>query len=91
MGAGAWELIPLLAAHTAPALTPGIPAHSTPPLSSISFMLRIPAHSTPHLIQSLPSPLPAVFFMLRNLTPPLRSFSMGLYGWLGCITLETCE
>ncbi|PRW50849.1 CAS1 domain-containing 1 [Chlorella sorokiniana] len=30
-----------------------------------------------------------VFFMLRNLTPPLRTFSMGLYGWLGCITLET--
>lgn len=30
-----------------------------------------------------------VFFMLRNLTPPMRSFSMGLYGWLGCITLET--
>lgn len=29
--------------------------------------------------------------MLRNLTPPMRSFSMGLYGWLGCITLETCE
>jgi hypothetical protein len=30
-----------------------------------------------------------VFFMLRNLTPPMRTFSMGLYGWLGCITLET--
>ena len=28
--------------------------------------------------------------MLRNLTPPMRSFSMGLYGWLGCVTLETC-
>ncbi len=38
-----------------------------------------------------PSPPTAVFFMLRNLTPPLRTFSMGLYGWLGCITLETCE
>ena len=33
----------------------------------------------------------AVFFMLRNVTPPMRSFSMSLYGWLGCITLETCE
>lgn len=30
-----------------------------------------------------------VFFMLRNLTPQMRTFSMGLYGWLGCITLET--
>ncbi|PSC75701.1 CAS1 domain-containing 1 [Micractinium conductrix] len=30
-----------------------------------------------------------VFFMLRNVTPPMRSFSMSLYGWLGCITLET--
>ncbi len=29
--------------------------------------------------------------MLRNLTPQMRTFSMGLYGWLGCITLETCE
>ncbi|EFN56845.1 hypothetical protein CHLNCDRAFT_35000 [Chlorella variabilis] len=29
------------------------------------------------------------FFMLRNLTPQMRSFSMGLYGWLGCVTLET--
>lgn len=38
-----------------------------------------------------PPPSTAVFFMLRNLTPPLRTFSMGLYGWLGCITLETCE
>jgi hypothetical protein len=29
--------------------------------------------------------------MLRNLTPQMRTFSMGLYGWLGCITLETCK
>ncbi len=43
---------------------------------------HLPAHLAHH---------PAVFFMLRNLTPPLRTFSMGLYGWLGCITLETCE
>ena len=32
-----------------------------------------------------------VFIALRNLTPPMRTWSMGLYGWLGCITLETCE
>jgi N-acetylneuraminate 9-O-acetyltransferase len=31
------------------------------------------------------------YLVLRNLTPPLRLHSMGLYGWLGCITLETCE
>ncbi len=33
----------------------------------------------------------AVFIVLRNMTPPLRLWSMSLYGWLGCITLETCE
>ncbi len=27
--------------------------------------------------------------LLRNLTPELRLWSMSLYGWLGCITLET--
>ncbi len=32
-----------------------------------------------------------VFMILRNLTPTLRTWSMGLYAWLGCITLETCE
>lgn len=31
------------------------------------------------------------FLVLRNITPTLRLHSMGLYGWLGCITLETCE
>lgn len=31
------------------------------------------------------------YLMVRNLTPPLRLNAMGLYGWLGCITLETCE
>jgi len=29
------------------------------------------------------------FLVLRNLTPSLRLRSLGLYGWLGCITLET--
>ena len=51
-----------------------------------------PDRAHPHIIppsrRALP---PAVFFMLRNLAPPMRSWSMGLYGWLGCITLETCE
>lgn len=30
------------------------------------------------------------FLILRNITPSLRLHSLGLYGWLGCITLETC-
>ncbi|KAI8469971.1 MAG: 10 TM acyl transferase domain found in Cas1p-domain-containing protein [Monoraphidium minutum] len=29
------------------------------------------------------------WMVLRNLTPELRTWSMRLYGWLGCITLET--
>jgi len=29
------------------------------------------------------------FLILRNITPTLRLKSLGLYGWLGCITLET--
>lgn len=29
------------------------------------------------------------FLVLRNMTPSLRLHSLGLYGWLGCITLET--
>lgn len=29
------------------------------------------------------------FLVLRNITPSLRLKSLGLYGWLGCITLET--
>ena len=33
----------------------------------------------------------AVFIVLRNMTPSLRLNAMGLFGWLGCITLETCE
>lgn len=32
----------------------------------------------------------SAFLLLRNITPSLRLSSMGLYGWLGCITLETC-
>ncbi|MEW5309128.1 MAG: hypothetical protein WDW38_001037 [Sanguina aurantia] len=30
-----------------------------------------------------------LFLILRNLTPSLRLHHMRLYGWLGCITLET--
>ena len=30
-----------------------------------------------------------VWIVLRNLTPSMRTVSLGLYGWLGCITLET--
>ena len=29
------------------------------------------------------------WMVLRNLTPSMRTWSMRLYGWLGCITLET--
>lgn len=30
-----------------------------------------------------------LWVVLRNMTPPLRTLSARLYGWLGCITLET--
>ena len=30
-----------------------------------------------------------VWIVLRNITPTLRTVNLGLYGWLGCITLET--
>lgn len=30
-----------------------------------------------------------IWIVVRNLTPSLRSVNLGLYGWLGCITLET--
>jgi hypothetical protein len=29
------------------------------------------------------------WMILRNMTPAMRTWSMRLYGWLGCITLET--
>lgn len=29
------------------------------------------------------------WIVIRNLTPALRNFSLGVFGWLGCITLET--
>ncbi|EIE25840.1 O-acetyltransferase-related protein, partial [Coccomyxa subellipsoidea C-169] len=31
----------------------------------------------------------SVWIVLRNMTPALRTYSMGIYGWLGTITLET--
>ena len=30
-----------------------------------------------------------VWIVLRNLTPSMRTYSLGIYGWLGTITLET--
>ena len=30
-----------------------------------------------------------VWIVLRNITPAMRTINLGLYGWLGCITLET--
>ena len=30
-----------------------------------------------------------LWIILRNMTPPLRLHHLRLYGWLGCITLET--
>ncbi|GLC37059.1 hypothetical protein PLESTB_001396100 [Pleodorina starrii] len=30
-----------------------------------------------------------LWIIVRNMTPGLRTFSLRLYGWLGCITLET--
>ncbi len=30
-----------------------------------------------------------LWIVLRNVTPAMRHFSLSLYGWLGCITLET--
>jgi len=29
------------------------------------------------------------WMIVRNMTPAMRTWSMRLYGWLGCITLET--
>lgn len=31
------------------------------------------------------------YLVIRNCAPKLRLHSLGLYGWLGCITLETCK
>lgn len=30
-----------------------------------------------------------LWVVLRNMTPSMRHFSLSLFGWLGCITLET--
>lgn len=30
-----------------------------------------------------------LWIVVRNLTPAMRSHSLGLFGWLGCVTLET--
>jgi hypothetical protein len=30
-----------------------------------------------------------VWIVLRNMTPSMRTYSLGIYGWLGTITLET--
>lgn len=30
-----------------------------------------------------------LWVVVRNITPKMRTWSLRLYGWLGCITLET--